>query len=188
MAPAGVSCAFGLDDDPSFGTVMSFGLHGGAAGATRRPGAPGAAAVRSGRRRAGAGAAKPAAPPVLTRLSFTTRACQRIKMRITLRAVRGLMRIARGPAVRSGADTWCAAGGDSRSRCGWPCGGIRGWMRIARTQQCVADQLHSVCLEAIHVTGRNVEPIPAPSLLGVTLPAKGPRALPRRIGGDNRLH
>src|SRR5215470_17270746 len=28
MAPAGVSCAFGLDDDPSFGTVMSFGLHG----------------------------------------------------------------------------------------------------------------------------------------------------------------
>lgn len=28
MTPAGVSCAFGLDDDPSFGTVMSFGPHG----------------------------------------------------------------------------------------------------------------------------------------------------------------
>jgi len=39
------------------------------------------------------------------------------KLRMTLRAVRGLMRIARGPAVRSGTATWCATGGDSRSSC-----------------------------------------------------------------------
>ena len=28
MAPKGVSCAFGLADDPSFGSLLSFGLHG----------------------------------------------------------------------------------------------------------------------------------------------------------------
>src|SRR5262249_8716249 len=70
--------------------------------------------------------------------------------------VRGVLVAAVGATpVDVAPGSWLRAPGvpaDHLQRCGWPCGAVRGGMRITPFRQCVAERLRSVRLEAINVT------------------------------------